>query len=258
MPELTPPPPIFDAHFHIIDPRFPLVANQGYLPAAFTAHDYLARANPLAITGGAIVSASFQAFDQTYLVDALAALGPNFVGVTQVPAEISDEEIADLDRCGVRAIRFNLRRGVSQGNDNVVTMARRVHDIAGWHAEFYADAATLEPHLPMLKSLPLIVIDHMGLSADGQPILRDLAAHGAKVKATGFGRLNFDIAAALKVIDDANPGALMFGSDMPSTRAPRPFQAADIGLIGEALGDSGTRRALHDNAAGLYRTANGA
>ena len=27
---------IFDAHLHIIDPRFPLVANQGYLPAPFS------------------------------------------------------------------------------------------------------------------------------------------------------------------------------------------------------------------------------
>ena len=47
----------------------------------------------------------------------------------------------------------------------------------------------------------------------------------------------------------------MFGSDMPSTRAPRPFEAADIDLIGEALGDAGLRRALHDNAVALYRPA---
>jgi hypothetical protein len=29
---MVPPAPIFDAQFHIIDPRFPRVANQGCLP----------------------------------------------------------------------------------------------------------------------------------------------------------------------------------------------------------------------------------
>jgi predicted TIM-barrel fold metal-dependent hydrolase len=33
---------VFDAHLHIIDPRFPLVPNKGYLPPAFTVADYLA------------------------------------------------------------------------------------------------------------------------------------------------------------------------------------------------------------------------
>ena len=32
---------IFDSHFHIIDRRFPLVPNQGYLPDNFTCGDTL-------------------------------------------------------------------------------------------------------------------------------------------------------------------------------------------------------------------------
>ena len=28
--------PVFDAHLHIVDPRFPLVENNGYLPDPFT------------------------------------------------------------------------------------------------------------------------------------------------------------------------------------------------------------------------------
>jgi predicted TIM-barrel fold metal-dependent hydrolase len=38
---MTRPRRLFDAHFHIIDPRFPLIANRGYLPAAFTVADYV-------------------------------------------------------------------------------------------------------------------------------------------------------------------------------------------------------------------------
>jgi len=67
---------IFDSHFHIIDKRFPLVPNEGYLPDEFSCEDYLGRTKSFHLAGGAIVSGSFQAFDQTYLMDALQKLGP--------------------------------------------------------------------------------------------------------------------------------------------------------------------------------------
>ena len=34
------PDRVFDAHLHIIDPRFPLQENNGYLPPTFTVGDY--------------------------------------------------------------------------------------------------------------------------------------------------------------------------------------------------------------------------
>jgi predicted TIM-barrel fold metal-dependent hydrolase len=74
---------VFDAHFHVIDPRFPLVPNREYVPEPFTAQDYLKRTKALA--DGAVVSGSFQGFDQGYLLDALERLGPSFVSVTNCP-----------------------------------------------------------------------------------------------------------------------------------------------------------------------------
>src|SRR5262245_13211325 len=180
---------IFDAHFHIIDPRFPLVANQGYLPPPFTAEDYNTHAKSLDVTGGAVVSGSFQAMDQTYLVDALERLGSTYVGVTQLPASASDAEIMELDRRGVRAIRFNLRLGGSDGIAMLAAMARRVHELARWHVEFYVDARELGDLVGELASLPQIAIDHLGLSSEGLPILLKLVEAGARVKATGFGRV---------------------------------------------------------------------
>ena len=35
---------LFDSHCHIIDHRFPIVANQGYVPPAFPLEAYLAEA----------------------------------------------------------------------------------------------------------------------------------------------------------------------------------------------------------------------
>ncbi len=245
--------PLFDAHLHIIDPRFPLIANQGYLPPPFTAEAYLAAARPLGVSGGAVVSGSFQAFDQGYLLAALERLGPGFVGVTQLPAEVTDAELDRLARAGVRALRFNLRRGGSAGLEDLEALARRVRERVGWHVELYVDSRDLAELEARLAALPQIVIDHLGLSGAGLPSLLRLVERGAKVKATGFGRLDFDPVPVLQRIAAADPTALLFGTDLPSTRAPRPFKAADIALVRAALTPEQARAALHDNALALYQ-----
>jgi predicted TIM-barrel fold metal-dependent hydrolase len=244
---------IFDAHCHIIDPRFPLVPNQGYLPPAFDVPAYLAQALPLGIGAGAVVSGSFQGFDQSYLLDALARLGEHFVGVTQVPASTTDQALADLDRHGVRALRFNLRRGGSEALEQLETMAFRVHDALGWHVELYVDSRDLDQLAPLLRRLPAVSVDHLGLSAEGLPQLLRLAEHGVRIKACGFGRVDFAVGPALAQLHAANPHALMFGSDLPSTRAPRPFEPADIQLIRDTLGEAGARAVLWENAQRFYR-----
>lgn len=244
---------IFDAHLHIIDPAFPLVPNQGFLPETFTVDDYLKRTRGLGVAGGAVVSGSFQAFDQDYLLAALGRLGPGFVGVTQLPASVSDAQILHLDALGVRALRFNLRRGGSESAAHLREMAYRVFDLARWHVELYVDATLLGELEPTLVALPALSIDHLGLSAAGLPALLRLAERGVRVKACGFGRVDFPVADALRAIHAVNPGALMFGSDLPSTRAPRPFLDTDIALIGETLGQEAARRVLWDNAIEFYR-----
>lgn len=248
-----PPPRIFDAHLHIIDPRFPLTANDGYLPEPFTVADYRARVAGLGVTGGAVVSGSFQGFDQGYLAAALADLGPAFVGVTQIPVETPDAAIRRLDAIGVRAVRFNVRRGGSAGIADAGRLARRVYDLAGWHAEFYLDSRELSPLHATLSALPRICIDHLGLSAAGFADLLRLVECGAYIKATGFGRLDFDPGPAMTRILEVNPRALVFGTDLPSTRAPRPFGAADLTGLADLIGSHQVRNVLWHNAAELYR-----
>jgi predicted TIM-barrel fold metal-dependent hydrolase len=244
---------IFDAHFHIIDPRFPLVPNQGYLPPAFTAAAYLERVQHLNIAGGAVVSGSFQAFDQQYLVAALKELGPGFVGVTQVPLDVTDREIQLLHEAGVRAVRFNVQRGGSEKVEHLEQLSRRVFDLVGWHTELYINSVMLKELLPVLKLLPGVSIDHLGLSKEGLPYLLELVSYGAKVKATGFGRCNFNVVEAMQEIVDINPGALMFGTDLPSTRAPEPFKDEDIQLIKDNFSRENARRILYQNAQDFYR-----
>jgi predicted TIM-barrel fold metal-dependent hydrolase len=257
VPKSDPAGGLFDCHFHIIDRRFPLSASQDYLPDEFRCEDYLTWSRRLEIRGGAVVSGSFHGFDQSYLLDALARLGPGFVGVTQLPASASDQEILRLDAAGVRAVRFNLRRGGSARIEDLPELAARVWELAGWHVELYADAALLESLLPTLLPLPKLAVDHLGLTRAGLPTVLELARHGTAIKASGFGRVDFDVRAALRAIAATNPSSLMFGTDLPSTRAPRPFEPDDIALVREALGDPLSAEVLAGNARRFYRLPSG-
>ncbi|MFC4376014.1 amidohydrolase family protein [Nocardia halotolerans] len=242
---------MFDAHVHIIDPRFPLIENEGYLPEPYLIEDYRDRMSGFDIRGGAVVSASFQGTDQSYLKAALGALGTGWVGVTRLDLDATDDEILELDRAGVRALRFNLKRAAADITA-MTLQALRAHELAGWHVELYIDGQMLASLQPVISKLPALVIDHLGMSEEGLPYLLDLVDRGAKVKATGFGRVDMDVAETLRRIHAVNPGALMFGSDLPGTRAGRPFEDADVDLIRHVVG-ADTHAVLEDNARECYR-----
>ena len=244
---------IFDAHFHIIDPDYPLIPNQGFLPEAFTVSDYQQRTEGLNIQGGAVVSGSFQGFDQEYLKNALQQLGDNFVGVTQIPAILSDQEILDLHQSGVRAVRFNLKRGGSEGFEKLEQLARRVFDLVKWHTELYVEAKHLEELKGVLLKLPAVSIDHLGLTREGQSTLLELAEGGVRVKATGFGRCEFPVGPFLKDLAKANPSCLMFGTDLPSTRAPRPFDRQDLERLQDLFDEVQLEKIFRENAQRFYQ-----
>ncbi len=243
---------IFDAHFHIIDFNFPIIENQGYTPPSYVVEDYQKDTVSLQIAGGAIVSGSFQGFDQAYLLKALKQLGPTFCGVTQLPNTVTDDEIVHLHNNGVRALRFNSRRGGSEDLSQLETFARRVYDLVGWHSELYIDAKEIPEIASTIEALPAISIDHLGLSEEGLPHLLKLVDKGVRVKATGFGRVELDVKHALQAIYNANPDALMFGTDCPSTRAKRPFNYGDVELIQQLFDQQAADKILYKNALQWY------
>ena len=244
---------VFDSHCHIIDPRYPIIENQGYIPPPYTLNDYRQQTVPLGVSSGAIVSGSFHGFDQSYLKATLAILGPQWVGVTQVPNSITDQEVLELTNLRVRALRFNIFRGRVDSVDEIVSFANRVHQLGNWHAEIYADAAALAPHVAKLSKLPKILIDHLGMTEKGLPVLLDLVDAGACVKATGFGRVNMNVPKMLEAVARRSPNALVFGTDLPSTRAKRPFDVSDITLIKDVLGKSLSDLVFWNNPRNLYR-----
>jgi len=77
------------------------------------------------------------------LTDALATLGPTFVGVVNIAETTGDDELLGVAEAGVRAVRFNLYRGGSAEIGSVLSLGRRAWDLAGMHVEFYLDANDL-------------------------------------------------------------------------------------------------------------------
>lgn len=174
------------------------------------------------------------------------------MSVTQLPYDTPDEKIVELNKQGVRAIRFNIIRGGSEDITHLDYFAKRVYEIANWHTELYINSKDLPAISTIIMHLPAVSIDHLGLSKEGLPYLLALVELGLHVKATGFGRIDFDPVTAMKEIFSINPDAPMFGTDLPSTRAKRPFQFSDIELIQDNFDDRAAEKILHQNAVQWY------
>lgn len=249
---------VFDSHFHIIDPAYPLVVNQGFTPDYFTVEQYRAELVDMGIepVGGAVVSGSFQGYDQSYFAGALGKLGKDFVGVTQLDPETSDEEILKLDELGIRAIRFNLFRGLSATLDQIEEQGRRVRELCGWKTELYLDASKMDDDfVALVLRMPGVSIDHLGMRKGGADVLKRFVAAGVPVRVTGFGRIDYTREEAAKLVAELyaeNPKALIFGSDLPSTRASKRFGVDDIELIEAAVGADHAQGILYDNGAAWY------
>jgi len=244
---------IFDSHFHIIDKRFPLIKLNNYLPPEFTVEDYLEKTKDINIIAGCLVAGSFQGFEKDYMVSALKQLGSYFVGTIQIPVSASDEEILELNSTGVKGVRFNIKAGGSEKLDNLEKLAIRVHELCGWHVEIHIKSSEISSLFETLASLPSVSIDHIGYTQSGFDTLLKLVERGVKIKASGFGRVDFDVKTTLTEINSVNQNALMFGTDLPSTRAPRPFQNSDIDIILENFDDDTCSKILYENAASFYK-----
>lgn len=244
---------MFDAHFHIIDPSYPLIENNGYMPEAFTVKCYLDAIKQYNFSGGAVVSGSFQGFDQGYLFSALKKLGERYVGVVNLSHTASDLEILNLYKNRIRAVRFNVFRGGSEAMIHIVDFAKRAFALCGMHVELYIDGAQIEKYKKILVELPKFSIDHLGLTAVGFETLLVLVTKGAHVKATGFMRTDFDVVSAMKKIYEINPHALLFGTDLPGTRASRIFDENDFLLIKNNFSPEAQENIFEKNALRFYK-----
>lgn len=94
------------------------------------------------------------------------------------------------------------------------------------------------------------------MTVEGFEDLKALVKQGVYVKATGFGRIEVEPIAAIKELIDINPDAIMFGTDLPSTRAKRPFSEQDIELTQKHFDEETQEKIFYKNALKFYKFQN--
>jgi hypothetical protein len=81
---------------------------------------------------------------------------------TRASQTVSNQELRELNNAGVRAVRFNVKRGGSEEIYHLENMAHRLHELVGWHTELYVDSYRAGRSFESLVSLLAVSIDHLG------------------------------------------------------------------------------------------------
>jgi D-galactarolactone isomerase len=217
-----------------------------------------------------VVQSMLYANDNRILLSAMDELGDCARGVVVIDPEASDEEIAALDRRGVRGVRAFMLGGGPYAWHDLPTLTETIAPF-GWHLQVQMDGRELERASLALSRLPVpVVIDHVGkflkpVAVDhaGFVALRRLVASGqCWVKLSGMyetsktGAPDYaDVSALASVLIADAPQRLLWGSNWPHPNLqPPPDDFALFAHFASLVPDlAARRRILVDNPAELYR-----
>ncbi len=279
-PQLAAPRGATDCHAHVFGPfeRFPLQAERHYTPAELHVEHYLRTLDDIGFERGVLVQPTAHGLDCSALLNALKCHPTRLRGVAVIAPDISDEELENMQRCGVRGARFSRPpNGLDKGFVGIEALERLAPRLArlGWHAQILATCDHLIHVAPRLLELGLpLVVDHMGLFDSNcgvadlrfQMLLRLFRAGGLWIKLTPY-RLSAgypdydDIAPYHEALLTTRPDRLLWGSDWPHVHMQRDMP--DVGHLVDLFdrwtnNESLRWRILVQNPATLYGFADGA
>jgi len=134
----------------------------------------------IGVTRRVIVQTVNHGYDHSALIDAYSSRPQTTRGIALATVDVSDEELAHLDRHGCRGVRFHFTANLSGSEtpESVFAFAKRLAEI-GWHIQLHIDHASFDAVAPHIASSPVVVvIDHLGYpdaSKDlGQPGFQSL------------------------------------------------------------------------------------
>lgn len=161
-PRLLLPPGAVDCHHHIYDQRFPAVANATLRPGDASIEDYRALQRRLGTARNVIVHPSTYGVDNSLLISALEAFGDAARGVCVIRPDAPEQELQQLHKAGVRAVRLNLLTAGAILTDAMIRpLAERVAPF-GWHVELNMAPDHIVEHAEVIQALPCpVVFDHM-------------------------------------------------------------------------------------------------
>lgn len=275
-PRLALPAGAIDSHAHVLGPaqRYPFSSERIYTPEDCTLSDYVAQLKAIGIARGVLVQPSVYGTDNRALLAALTEQPIPLRGVAVIGPEVSDHELSEMHRLGVRGVRCNLvdlkdrSAGVPLGQ--LLELAHRVRDL-GWHLELLAHVDETPTLYDDFIDFPVdLVFGHFGYvplaRGSNQPgflgLLGLMAAGKAWVKMTGPYRISqqsslpyHDLSDIVRAVIDANPDRLVWGTDWPHVmmKTEMPNDADLIDLFADWVPDAALRKKiLVDNPEKLY------
>lgn len=272
-PRLTAPPGACDSHIHIYDPRFTASRPSARLTRDATVADYRYLQGRLGTTRTVVVQPAAYGFDNSVTLDAIAQLGiAKARAVAVVAPAVTDAELREMDRLGVRGVRFTQHDPATAvtTSDMIEPVAARIAEY-GWHVQLHLLAGQLVELAATIERLPCtIVLDHLGRLPQPEGIAhpafdfvkRLLDSGRAWVKISGayldtrVGPPGYsDVRTVARALIRHAPERCVWGSDWPhpTERETKPDDALLLDLLAEWSPNGETRqRILVDNPAVLY------
>jgi predicted TIM-barrel fold metal-dependent hydrolase len=263
-----------DCHAHIFGTGHPFAPDLVYTPhlsQCGTALQFGAVLAAHGFTHGLLVAAQPYMYDNTCLLQAIAASERRFKGIALVRAGASEAELRALAEGGIVGLRFNLssfgtREFTEPGVDLLLAQATEF----GWFLQIHCEHDELAAVMPQLRGLKLrIMIDHfgrpdpaLGLAQPGFAALLELGRSGAHVvklsgpfrsSREGYPYHDIDpyIAACLEAF---TPARCVWGSDWPFVRVEERIDyGPPLSCLARWLPDEvDRRRVLWETPANLF------
>lgn len=271
-------PPVVDAHAHIFTPDMPLADSAWTKPDyGFTAVDYLKVLDAHGVHFGVIAGISIFGQYNDYMIGALRR-HPRLRGTVNIDPAIDRYTLERMKADGVVGVRLQLSRRKQLPDFTSETwklLLRRVADL-DWHVHLALEGRLMPQVLPALEaSGARVVLDHFahpdvaeGLEGEGfQSVLRLVAKGRTWVKLSAGFRLTWESrgsgrpdpvamdlaqAAATRLLRDAGPERLLWGSDCPFVGHEGVSYADTLRWYEAWVPSAAARRRMADTALRLY------
>ena len=260
-----------DCHSHVFGPQdaFPYLPNAAFIPLDASPQDYARMLHAIGCQRAVLVQPSIYGTDNRCMVAALTSGAFNFRGVAVVDEGISDSELEELHRVGVRAIRINLSsKTPGLPLDQAPKLAARIRPL-GWHLQFFVRIGQVSSLEQIIEKMPVAcVIDHFGHapasggveSPEFKILLRLARLEHVWFKLIGPYRISKqwplypDVAPLARALAAAAPDRCVWGTDWPHPNTKYMPNEGDLAdALTEWLPDAELRqKVLVDNPGRLY------
>jgi D-galactarolactone isomerase len=270
-PQLKAPPGACDTHMHFYNARYPTAPTAKITPPDVSVADYRKVQARLGLERVVVVQPTTYGADNRRTLDSIAEIGPSARGVAVVDQNVTDAELEQLTKAGIRGVRFHMLPGGALEWDVLDAVAARVVPF-GWHLQLQLDGGLFPEREAAIKRFPgTLVIDHIGkflqMVTPEHAAFRVLArlVEGGKTYVKLSAPYEFsksgppefaDAGTLAKALIAIAPDRMLWATNWPHPGEPaghKPDEAMLLDTLMHWTDDDATRRKiLADNPARLY------